>query len=218
MTQGPHWPKSPSGHRDVHELLTSARRGRGDALGQIFEAAREQLLELAHRELPENLRAKIGPSDIVQETAVDMQRDFTRFRGTTPEECFAWLRSILRNNLIDAVRRYDLSQKRGGCEEWSLATTTGQQQGEAVPFLGAGPDGSAIRREDAAAVSRILALLPDDQRTVLQLRYWNGLSFVDIATRLDRSPDAIRKLWFRAIERLNDELAASRPPATTDPR
>jgi DNA-directed RNA polymerase specialized sigma24 family protein len=35
------------------------------------------------------------------------------------------------------------------------------------------------------------------------------MSFVDIAPLLERSPDAVRKLWYRAVERLQGELAAA---------
>jgi DNA-directed RNA polymerase specialized sigma24 family protein len=98
---------------DIRELIERARSGRGDAIGRIFEAARGNLLDLADRELPSDLRAKIGPSDIVQETAVDMQRDFGQFTGTTPEECFAWLREVLQHNVVDAIRRHPMPRSRG---------------------------------------------------------------------------------------------------------
>lgn len=90
-------------HDDIRALLAAARDGRPDALGRIFEVARGHLLQLAERDLPSELRPKIGPSDLVQETAIEMQRGFDRFTGTTAEECFAWLREILRNNTVDAV-------------------------------------------------------------------------------------------------------------------
>ena len=51
-----------------------------------------------------------------------------------------------------------------------------------------------------------MARLPPDYRDVLYLRYWEGLSFVQIAGRIGRSADAVRKLWYRAIERLQAEL------------
>jgi RNA polymerase sigma factor (sigma-70 family) len=54
-----------------------------------------------------------------------------------------------------------------------------------------------------------MARLPDDYRRVLELRYWGGLSFVAMAPELERSPEAVRKLWYRAIERLQEELAAA---------
>jgi len=193
---------------DIRDLLNAARRGRPDAIGKIFEAARGHLLQLAARELPAELRAKIGPSDLVQETAVDMHRDFTQFTGSTAEECFAWLREILRHNVVDAVRHYRESLKRNVTREVSLASAPARD-GAALIQRARPPDGSAIRREEAAALNDVLGRLPEEYRRVLQLRYWSGMSFVDIAPLLGRSPDAARKLWYRAVERLQHELAAA---------
>ena len=187
-------------------LLEAARCGHDDAFGRLFESFRRHLLLVAHRELPHGLRGKIGPSDVVQETAVDAQRAFPAFRGSTAEECFAWLRSILRNNVVDAVRRYELSQKRASGREISLATEAGRRQGGLVELPHGLPDGSAIRHEDADVLARAMARLSGDHHAVLRLRYWEGLSFPEIGQRLGRSPDAVRKLWYRAVERLQEEM------------
>lgn len=195
---------------DIRALLAAARGGTPDAIGQVFEFARAHLLRLADRELPDDLRPKISPSDLVQETAVDAHRDFGRFVGTTPEELFAWLRGILRHNVVDAVRRYRDTLKRDTTRELSLASASLRRAGDAIPELPGSPDGSAIRREEAAALNLALARLPPHQRRVLELRYWHGLSFVAMAPQVGLSPDAVRKLWYRALERLNEELAAAR--------
>lgn len=187
-------------------LLEAARRGHDDAFGRLFESFRRHLLLVAHRELPHTLRGKLGPSDVVQETAVDAQRAFSAFRGSTAEECFAWLRSILRNNVVDAVRRYELSQKRASGREISLATEAGRRQGGLVELPHGLPDGSAIRHEDADALTLAMARLSGDHQAVLRLRYWEGLSFPEIGERLGRSPDAVRKLWYRAVERLQEAM------------
>jgi RNA polymerase sigma-70 factor (subfamily 1) len=193
---------------DIRALIERARCGTPDALGRIFEAARAQLLDLVDRELPADLRIKVSPSDVVQETAVDMQRDFGQFTGTTAEECYAWLREALRHNVVDAIRRYRDSQKRDAARETSLSGFRSRE----LRTLGTSaqlPDGSAIRREEAAAINAMLGRLPPDYRRVLELRYWGGMSFVAMAPELGRSPEAVRKLWYRALERLQDELAAS---------
>jgi RNA polymerase sigma-70 factor (ECF subfamily) len=195
--------------QDVDQLIESVRVGREEAFGQLFEAFRRHLLLVANQELPPALRGKLGASDLVQETAVDARRDFPAFRGSTPEECFAWLRTILRNNLIDAVRRYKLTQKRAAGLEVSLATPEGRREGGLVEMPQGPPDGSAIRHEDAAILTETLLRLSADHQVVLKLRYWEGLSFIEIGMRLGRSAEAARKLWFRAVERLQDELDAA---------
>ncbi len=193
---------------DIRELLVAARNGAPDAIGRIFEAARGHLLQLAAQELPAELRAKIGPSDLVQETAVDMHRDFAQFKGTTAEECFAWLRGILRHNAIDAIRHYRESLKRNAGLEVAIDSMPRLDR-RALAGAMRSPDGSAIRREEAATLNHVMARLSADHRRVLELRYWSGMSFVDMAPLLGRSPDAVRKLWYRAVERLQEELAAA---------
>lgn len=195
-------------HADIPALLCAARNGEPEAIGRIFESARIRLYRLADRELPDDVRAKIGPSDVVQETAVDVQRDFGRFVGTTADELYAWLRGILRHNVVDAVRHYRVARKREADRELSLGSAAVRRAGQAIPHAARSPRGSAIRREEAATLTRVLARLPADFRRVLELRYWQGLSFVEIAPHFGRSPDAVRKLWYRALERLDGDLAA----------
>jgi RNA polymerase sigma-70 factor, ECF subfamily len=201
---------------DIGSLLSAARNGRPEAIGQILEAARGHLLKLADRELPAELRAKVGPSDLVQETAVDVHRHFSQFTGTTAAECFAWLREILRNNVVDAVRRYSESLKRDVDREVTLDEGAFKDSDKLFAKASA-PDGSAMRREEAAAINEILARLPPMYREVLQLRYWSGMSFVDMAPQLGRSPDAVRKLWYRAVALLRTELAAANGHSTDPP-
>lgn len=52
----------------------------------------------------------------------------------------------------------------------------------------------------------MLERLPADYRDVLILRNIEELPFDEIASRLDRSPGAVRMLWVRALARLRDEL------------
>jgi RNA polymerase sigma-70 factor (ECF subfamily) len=191
---------------DIDDTIAAARRGAPDAVGRLFEAARGHLLQFAARELPGELRAKVGPSDVVQETAVDVQRDFHQFAGSTPEELFAWLRGILRNNVLDAVRQYRDSQKRNVAREESLSLRPALARSEAVLGLLRTPDESAIRREEEAILHHVLARLTPAERQVLELRYWKGLSFVAIASHVGRSPDMVRRLWYRALEALRSEI------------
>jgi RNA polymerase sigma-70 factor (ECF subfamily) len=68
-----------------------------------------------------------------------------------------------------------------------------------------------MRREDAARVLQGLDRVPSDYRTVLRLRYWDGLTFPQIAARIGRTDEAARKLWYRALARLNAEIQAASP-------
>lgn len=195
-----------SAEHEFQRLMDAVRNGQADAFGQLFESFRKHLLSLAHRELPAGLRGKVGASDLVQNTAFDAHSAFRAFRGSTTEEYYAWLRTILRNNVIDAVRQHKNTQKRAANLEFSLDTTQGRLEGEKFAIPQGSPENSAIRREDASVVAAAIIRLSPEHQKVLRMRYWEGLSFIEIGRRLDRSPDAARKLWYRALERLQNEL------------
>jgi RNA polymerase sigma-70 factor (ECF subfamily) len=202
-------PVEPTAVGTVTPLLEQARQGSAAALGTLLQAVRNHLLLQAEKELPWALRAKMGPSDIVQETAIDAHRDFCRFRGTTPEELYAWLRVILQNNVRDAVRRFEVSQKRATSREQSIDVVVDRHGVSVVRSTASYPEQSAMRREDASRVLQLLDRVPADYRTVLRLRYWDGLTFPQISERIGRTDEAVRKLWYRALSRLNAELQAA---------
>lgn len=206
--------RSPESAEDLRSLIQAAREGHADAFGRLFESFRQHLLFVAKRELPVGLQRKVGASDLVQETAVDAQSDLQGFRGSTREECFTWFRMILKNNVIDAVRKYKTAQKRAAGLEISLDTSQGRRRGEHLAMPRGLPDSSAIRREDAYALAETMIRLSPDHQDVLRMRHWEGLSFIEIGSRLDRSPDAARKLWYRALERLEDEMRIDSANAT----
>src|SRR5262249_2148327 len=100
--------------------LAAARAGSNEALGCLLKQCEAFLLAIAHRELDDDLRAKGGASDLVQETFLEAQRDFSQFRGSSEEEFLAWLRQLLRNNVANFSRRYRATQKRIVRDEISL--------------------------------------------------------------------------------------------------
>ena len=77
---------------DCGRWLPEARAGSHEALGQALEACRAYLLLIANQQIDPHLRAKGGASDLVQETFLEAQRDFTHFQGDGIEQFQAWLR------------------------------------------------------------------------------------------------------------------------------
>lgn len=179
--------------------LAAARAGSSEALGRVLEACHGYLLLVAGRDLDPELRAKGGASDLVQQTFLEAQGAFGRFRGGSEEELLAWLKQLLRNNLIDFTRRYRETAKRGVAREVAAADL-------AVAADTPSPSGHAMARERDDALKAAVDRLPEDYRTILRLRYEDGLAFDAIAERLDRTPEAARKLWARAVARLQTEM------------
>jgi RNA polymerase sigma-70 factor (ECF subfamily) len=187
--------------------LAQARAGSPEALGRVLDACRQYLLLVAEQDLDPALRAKGGASDLVQQTFLEAQGDFARFRGDSEGELLAWLRHLLRNNLIDFTRQYRATAKRGVDREVPLADDDASRGSDpVVPADTPSPSGHAMARERDDSLRAAMDRLPEDYREILRLRYDDGLGFDDIAARMGRTPEAARKLWARAVARLQQEM------------
>jgi len=194
-------------------VLAAARAGSRDALGRALEACRRYLLGVAEGELDPDLSAKGGASDLVQETFLEAQRDFAGFKGSSAEELRAWLRQVLLHNVGAFTRRYRTTGKREVARELTLGADGSWAGIERVPAGSTlSPSGVAIEHERALALRRALERLPEEYRLVVVLRFEQGRSFEEIGRLTDRSPDAARKVWSRAMERLRQEWEGSRDP------
>jgi RNA polymerase sigma-70 factor (ECF subfamily) len=189
---------------NVDRWIEAAGRGSGEALGRLLAYFRPYLLAVANDHLEPDLQAKLGASDLVQDTFMLAQRDFGQFRGRSEEELLAWLRQILLHNLANLSRQYRQTDKRQIEREI--------RQGDASDLLlgladeGSTPSGKAVHRERDEALARALAQLSAEQREVIQLRSYSRLSFAEVGRRMQRSEEAARKLWTRAIQRLQEIL------------
>jgi RNA polymerase sigma-70 factor, ECF subfamily len=194
----------------VADWLPAARQGSVDALGQALEACRGYLLLIAQRELDADLKAKGGASDLVQETFLEVQRDFAQFKGDSEAELLAWLRRMLLNNIGNFARQFHATDKRRVSREVPLAGEhSSMGPGLTVAAPQPTPSGEVLAQERADAVRQALQRLPDDYRQVLVLRYEEGRTFTEIGHLMGRSGNAIRKLWLRAVERVQHELGDS---------
>lgn len=188
----------------IERWIEEAKVGSPDALGHLLQTCRDYLLYVAQRGLSAPIRAKVSPSDLVQETSLDAYRDFARFRGERLEELLAWLRQILLHNASNAVRRFQRVDKRKVSREVPLESAPGIALGLRDDALS--PRSLLATIDEQQAIECALLTLSEEQRTIILLRNRSNLSFVEIGERMDRSPDAVRKMWFRAVERLHSEL------------
>lgn len=191
--------------RELEVALAAAQAGTPGALGQTLEACRTYLLHVAEAEFDPRLKAKLGASDLVQETFMEAQLLFHRFQGCTTADLLAWLRAILLNKAGTLSRQYLGTLKR------QIKRETALDGGQGFDLAGdtSTPSQLLVRREEQEAVAKALARLPDHYRAVIVWRQWEGVAFEEIARRLDRGVDAARMLWWRAIERLQKEMDVS---------
>jgi RNA polymerase sigma-70 factor (ECF subfamily) len=195
-------------------MLAHAKGGDPVALGRLLERHRDYLSLLAHLQIGRAIRVKVGGSDVVQEAFLEAHRDFPDFRGETVGELVAWLRQILARNLANQVRRYRGTRRRDVRMEQNLAADldrSADRLAATLPGRGKTPSQHAARAEAGVILAEALAQLPPDYREVLVLRNLEELTFPEVAERMGRSVDSVKKLWARGLAQLRRLL-----PEATD--
>ena len=194
-------------------LLSQALAGSKEGFGRLLHIYRNYLKLLVVTQLEQKLQQRVSPSDIVQETFLEANRDFPQFRGRSSGEFCAWLRRILVNNLHRVVEKHLLAAKRDVRREVSLENlASSMEQSTArlealLPDPGTSPSGNAQRHEMEIVLADHLAALPADYREVIVLRHIEGLSFEAVAQRMERSSGAARMVWLRAIQTLRERIS-----------
>lgn len=195
---------------DFLVLIAAAKDGCSQAMDQLIRECQPHLLAIANVEIDTRLSPKVGASDIVQNSILSAQRCIGDFQGDNREELLAWLRGILIKDLKQTHRHYQAAKRHVGRERPLRDDNFAIENDEPLD-QGQSPSMAAAEREQEERLYRAMRVLSDQERQVIELRNWQRLPFADIGQRMDRSAEAARKLWSRAIirlQRLMDEVDA----------
>lgn len=129
------------------------------------------------------LKERSAAEEVFQAVFAKLHQARRGYRAEIP--FLPWFFTIARHVLIDHLRR-EQRQRHVVVSEDAVAAFVAPEQ-ESTPI--------------GAAVAE-LASLSDAQRQALELRFNEGLSFREIAQRLDLSPDNARQIVSRAVGRL----------------
>jgi RNA polymerase sigma-70 factor (ECF subfamily) len=190
---------------DRDDLLAAALAGDEAARGSLFEQYRDYLDLLARLEIGRQLQVKVDTGDLVQETFLDAHRNFGLFRGRTEVEFAGWLRTILAGKLSNVVRHYVGTQGRDIRREQSLQVNLNQSSvllQQPLFATESSPSQQVMKREQGVLLANALKKLSPDYREIIILRNMEELPFDQCAQRMNRSVDAVQKLWIRALAQL----------------
>lgn len=140
------------------------------------------------------LRDEDEAEDVVEETFWQAWRSAASYDWRRAS--FAtWLLMIARSRALDRARRGRRRAERLAAADPAGASTDGPGTPEAE---------DPVRHARLAAA---LAALPEEQREVVQLAFFGGLSHSEIATRLDRPLGTVKTRIRLAMQKLRERLA-----------
>jgi RNA polymerase sigma-70 factor (ECF subfamily) len=187
------------------ELIVAARKGCQKSLGELAERYRRYLLHVANDSLNPALRAKVAPSDLVQEAMLVAHKNFPTFEGGSEAELLAWLRHIVYFRALQAARRYFGTAARDPRCEISMDGSRTIPQ-ELMPDRDITPCTGLVTKELVTRLEEALAALEESPRRVIEMRSAR-MSFAQIGEALGCSAEAARKRWARAIAQLRLPLS-----------
>lgn len=137
--------------------------------------------------------------DVAQEAFVRVHQHLGEFKG---DSAFStWLFRIATHLAIDSVRR-ERTSARDDLEEADEAALADGSEGILATALGTNPQESALRRELADKMSEALSQLPEKHRTILVLREVEGLSYEELAERLQIHKGTVMSRLFHARRKM----------------
>jgi RNA polymerase sigma-70 factor (subfamily 1) len=142
-------------------------------------------------------------SDIVQLTMARMIVGFADFRGSTSAEFYSWLNAILKNEVLTLNR--DMHRHRRDVRREQPLEEGGPEFAKALNQES--PETVLLRNEKLKRFREVVKHLPSDYATIIELRGLREMPFKEVAESMNRSVDAVTKLWTRALVKLSDELA-----------
>ena len=196
----------PGSDSEMLELLLSARAGSNSSLGRLLQEYRDYLLLMADEELGSDLKVKVSPSDVVQESYLEVKRDFCHFEGSTREEFQAWLRRVMLNNIANVVRAFRDTGKRDVARESNPAGEFGRNGTALADANTLTASKMMLKNEQLETLRLAMAKLPQQYQEIIRLRNYERANFEALGKHFTRTPEAARKLWARAIGALQWEL------------
>lgn len=171
--------------RSEEKLLAGARRLEEQALAAMYDQYSNALYTYALRLLGDEQSAE----DVVAETFYRLLRAFSAGGGPR-QHVRAYLYRIAHNLVMDQFRRAPPEATGIRIEDLQLRSND------------PGPEAEAIHQWEQVRARRLLWMLTEDQRQVIVLKFFEGLSNSEIAESVEKPIGAVKSLQHRALRSL----------------
>ncbi|MDQ8200344.1 sigma-70 family RNA polymerase sigma factor [Pelagicoccus enzymogenes] len=175
-------------------LLREAGKGDRDAFRVLYRRLSKALYSAAFKFTGNAADA----DELMQETFLELWKQAPQYDASVSQP-LTYASRIIRNRAIDRIRK---KSRRGRIVDDSREDIVESTQSK--PFAGAF---ESLRSSEAAqAVRQAFGVLTEDQRQVLQLAYFGGLSQSEIAAQESQALGTVKSRIRRGLERLRVEL------------
>ncbi|MCX7107305.1 MAG: RNA polymerase sigma factor RpoE [Methylococcales bacterium] len=178
------------------ELVLRVQRGDKSAYDFLVIKYQHRIIQLVNRYIKDPSEAQ----DVAQEAFIKAYRALADFRGEAA--FFTWLYRIA----INTAKNYLLSRSRRSAnyqvdiQDAEALENAPQLQGLETP------ERELLNQEIIDAINASIEELPEDMRTAIVLREFEGMSYEEIAEAMDCPVGTVRSRIFRAREAIDNKL------------
>lgn len=165
-----------------------------------WDAYRAYLHLLVRLRTGADWRGRVDASDVVQVTLLEAHQAAQELAPLPDERRLAFLRRLLANNLVDALRKVQVRQRHVVSEQ-----ALGESSQRLENWCAAqqpSPSARAVGAEQWLQLAAALDSLPEDQRRAVEMKHLQGLTLADIAAALGKTTTAVGGLLFRGMRQL----------------
>ena len=187
-------------------LLERIEQGDMTALDHLFARHRRSIRKLADWRIDPRIRARVDPSDIVQETELEALKTLDNFLARRPMPFRLWLLKTAYQRLAKAQRRHMGTANRSVRREIQMPDRSSLLLAQRIMGKGTSPSEATNRQERAQQVGRAISLLNEHEREVVLLRIFEGLTSREVGCLLDMTAEAAQKRFARGVLKLRTLL------------
>jgi RNA polymerase sigma-70 factor (ECF subfamily) len=198
---------------DTSQLLKRAGAGDQQAMGDLFNRHRGRLRRMIELRMDRRLHGRLDPSDVLQESYLEVARSLAEYLRDPQMPFFLWLRVITGRKLHALHRRHLGTRMRNAGREISLhrgALPQASSESLAAQLLGrlTTPSQAAVRAELKLRIQEALNSMSPLDREVLALRHFEQLNNSEVAQVLGISETAASNRFVRALRNLKTILSS----------
>jgi len=186
----------------TQDLVNLARKGDRNSLDQLCAIYGERIRRIIRLRMGKELRSRLESMDLVHEALICALRDLKDFTYRDEGDFLRWLSQIAENRIRDNIDKLH-ADKRDIRKESPLNgfTSTGTNPLDRIPQFALSTTPSVIlsKKEDLDKLEDAIDGLRPEYREVILLAKIEGLTYKEIADRLNKSTDMVGYLLSRAM-------------------
>jgi RNA polymerase sigma-70 factor (ECF subfamily) len=178
--------------RDCELVKAALERGEQNAYAELMRNYRDSLYFMM-------LKMTNNPEDAEDLTIEAFGKAFKNLKQYTPDYAFStWLFKIASNNCIDFIRKRKMNESIS--INFGDPRETGDDLADILPSNSRTPEEDIIRQQKIDALREIVGKLKPHYKNLIELRYYEELSYEEISTRLEIPIGTVKAQLFRARE------------------